>query len=205
MLGLPRKTLINRKHSTSSPGGNGRKKGRTGHTLAGGVSHNTHKVQAGSLAHHQQFCMFICARKCIFAYNIQHNRNRCGRFNINAVTNGGPPFPVCVSVCVRGHYSELRLPVCVFLWSCICPPVCAPSLPVFFLGHFRFCWACLLSIMPAVLAHHWTGAEGRKMWGIIRKRGYQRNPATMQRSFGCPDFCAAYVHLAKIYARFLLP
>lgn len=103
--------------------------------------------------------VYLCAK---MHFCIQHNRNRCGRFNINAVANVVPPMPAppCFGlysafVCVCcGHYSELHSQfawVCeggVFLRPrlcvCVCLPVCPPpaawQFAVFiFLGHFRFC------------------------------------------------------------------
>jgi len=61
---------------------------------------------------------------------MKQNRNRCGRFNINAVTNDAPnPWvPLFASVCVCGflcvcvhcgHYNEIRLQFkrhAYFLW-----------------------------------------------------------------------------------------
>jgi len=108
--------------------------------------------------------VYLCAK---MHFCIQHNRNRCGRFNINAVTNGGaPPFaaPVfpCVPVCVCcGHYSELRShfpcgcgPVCVFMAPCVSALLSARQFACFLFALVISVFAGPLSIMRPVLAHH---------------------------------------------------
>lgn len=108
--------------------------------------------------------VYLCAK---MHFCMQHNRNRCGRFNINAVTNDAAKplcqlslHAICVSACVCmrvcvcvhcGHYNEIRLqfkrstfydhsPCCCY---CCCCRHCFCSVPLLLLffcfGHFRFC------------------------------------------------------------------
>lgn len=97
--------------------------------------------------------VYLCAK---MHFCIQHNRNRCGRFNINAVTNGRHPSFSALVCC--GHYSELRshFPCgcgsqCVFLWLRMCLP--PPSVRFnFSLVISVFCWCrCPLCILFSLI------------------------------------------------------
>lgn len=80
--------------------------------------------------------VYLCAK---MHFCIQHNRNRCGRFNINAVTNGRR---LLFCPCVLRSLQRIAFAFSVWVWKPVCvfmaPHVSTPSVCPFLIFRWSF-------------------------------------------------------------------